>query len=77
VSGTVTSFNATSITIRPSGSSVTKTYGITNSTLVGLPKSSKDFGVPQHFKAEFFHDGETVTVNVGPNDEAQAISIGS
>jgi hypothetical protein len=77
ISGTVTSFNATSITIRPSGSSVTKSYGITNTTMVGLPKSSSDYGVPQHFNIKYFHDGETVAINVGPNNEAQAITVGA
>lgn len=76
ITGTVTAVNNTSITIRPNGSSTTKTYSITNKTMVGLPKSSVDYGVPQQFNVKYFHAGETVIINVSPsNNQAQAITV--
>lgn len=77
VSGTVTSFTITSITIRPSGSSATKTYAITNTTVVGLPKSSPDYGVPEPYNVKYFHDGEAVEINVGSDNQARAITVNS
>jgi hypothetical protein len=73
--GTVTAFNTTSITIKPNGSSATKTYNITNNTMVGLPKSSSDYGVPQQYNIKYFHIGETVVINVDSNNQAQAITV--
>ncbi|HUD06251.1 MAG TPA: hypothetical protein VMR18_05055 [Candidatus Saccharimonadales bacterium] len=74
--GTVTAVNATSITIRPSGSSTVKTFSITNTTMIGLPKSADDGGVPQQFNENDIHSGETVVINVNPsNNQAQAITV--
>ncbi|HUD06458.1 MAG TPA: hypothetical protein VMR34_01080 [Candidatus Saccharimonadales bacterium] len=74
ITGTVTAVNTMSITIRPSGSSISKTYSITNTTILGLPKSAGG-GTPQQFSENDIHLGETVAINVGPNNQAQAITV--
>jgi hypothetical protein len=75
ITGTVTAVSATSITIRPSGSPSTKTYGITSTTLMGLPKSAGG-GTPEPFSKNNIHIGETVVINVNPsNNQAQAITV--
>jgi len=73
--GTVTAVSNTSITIRPSGSSSSKTYSITSTTLMGLPKSVGG-GTPQQFSKNDIHIGETVVINVSPsNNQVQAITV--
>jgi hypothetical protein len=75
ITGTVTAVNNTSITIRPNGSSTTKTYSITNTTMIGLPKSEGG-GTAQQFNKNDIQVGETVVINVSPsNNQAQAITV--
>lgn len=74
ITGIVTAVSNTSITIKPSGSSMTKTYEITNTTMMGLPKSEGG-GTPQQFNKNDIHTGETVIINVGSGNQAQAITV--
>jgi hypothetical protein len=75
VTGKVTAVSSTSISIRPRGSSATKTYSITSSTMMGLPKSAGG-GSAQKFNSKDIHTGETVVINVSPrNNQAQAVTV--
>jgi|HubBroStandDraft_4_1064222.scaffolds.fasta_scaffold48410_2 hypothetical protein len=75
--GTVTTVSATSITIRPSGSSVTRTFSITKTTQMVLAQSANSSLRPQSFNARDIHTGEMVVVSGSSNNQAQAIVVKS
>lgn len=77
--GTVSAISATGITIRPNGSSSTKTFSITGVTKMGLPYSggnSAEDMRPQKFNATDIHVGESVIVQAGSSSsEAQLVTV--